>query len=286
MADGKELVNVENSTEIIPFDEKVDWLPQKPTNQGMEGLGKDDVKTPTIKLLQALSPEIKNYQGIAYPGVFWHTGMNIPLGQEFEFVTALASKRVILFRPREDNGGGILAFSKDGKTWQTGGNTEFRVKIKGVKDPIIWNTGKDVISSRLTDFGTYNPEDHESQPAATISYEYLVYLIKQPELSPVVVRAAKTAVPNAKSFNTSLLTLANAGKPIQSVAVRCTVQEKNGELGDWTVPSFRPIGMVSKEIYTKVKEMSEKYSDYNIDYSTDDESAVNTASEINDEVKY
>lgn len=280
-----EVAVVENKEDaIIPFGDKVDWLPEAPSNKGLEGLGKDDVKTPTINLLQPLSPILKSFQGVAFANEFWHTGMNVSLGTSFDFVTALISKRVILFRPREDQGGGILAFSRDGKTWDTGGNTEFRVKLKGKKEPVVWNTGRDVISSRLTNFGTMNPEESDSPPAATISYEYLVYLIKHPELSPVVIRAAKTGMPNGKALNTSLLTLAKSGKPIQSVAVRCFVEEKSNNDGAWTVPNFKTIGYVQKGVYETVTKMADQYGDYKVDYS--DLAAEDTGSQINDEVAF
>lgn len=281
---GKELVKAAE-TAIIPLDSNPDWLPKAPSNKGMEALGKDDIKTPTIVLLQALSPQIKTYQGVAFPGEFWHTGMNVSLGASFNFVTALISKRVILFRPREDQGGGILAFSRDGKTWQTGGNSEFRVKLKGKKETVVWKTGKDVISSKLTDFGTMDPEDRESPPAAMTSYEYLVYLINNPELSPVVIRASKTALPSGKALNTSLMTLAKANKPIQSVAINCSVENKKNDIGEWTIPIFKTVGYVPKNIYLAAVEMADKYGDYNIDY-TQDEEVVDTAKEIGDEVNY
>ena len=278
------MTKIEDSTEIIPFDEKVDWLPEAPSNKGMESLGKDDIKTPTVVLLQALSPQIKTFQGLAFPGEFWHTGMNVSLGTSFDFVPAIVSKRVILWRPREDQGGGILAFSRDGRTWQTGGNSEFRVKLKGRKDPVIWKTGKDVLSSRLTDFGTADPEDADSPPAAMISYEYLIYLIKNPELSPVVMRAAKTALPNGKALNTSLLTLSKANKPIQSVVVRCFADEKKNDSGSWTVPNFKTMGLAPKSVYSKVLEMADNYSDYQVSYDQEDD--ADTSKEINDSINY
>lgn len=285
MAKAQELVKQEDpNTGIIPFDQQPDWLPQASSNKGMEGLDKDDIKTPRILLLQAMSPQIRTFQGLAFPGEFWHTGMNVPLGTHFDFVTALISKRVILWRPRDDQGGGILAFSRDGKTWATGGNSEFRVKLKGKKEPVLWKTGKDVMSSRLTEFGTLDPEDNESPPAAMISYEYLAYLIKNPELSPVVLGVNKTALPNGKSLNTSLVTLAKANKPIQSVAIRCFADERKNDTGEWTVPNFKTIGLVQKDVYQIVVKMADQYSDYKIEYTQED--VVDTASEIKDEVAF
>lgn len=258
---------------IVPFGETPDHLAKNTAGYtGMEDMGKDDVKTPQIVLLQAMAPQIKTFAGLAIPGQFWHTGMNVSLGTSFDFVPALAAKRIILFRPREDGDGGILAFSKDGKTWQTGGNQRFTVRLKGKKEPVIWETRKDVLSSGLTNFGTQDPDDPESPPAATISYEYLCYLPAHPELSPCVLRMAKTALPTGKSFNTSLAMIARQGKPIWSVGVRATVEEKQNNLGAWTIPNLQLLGWVPKPIFEAAQKMSQEYSDYNIDYSQDEES--------------
>lgn len=275
----------DTKSDIIPFDQTPEWLPQAASNKGLEGLDKDDVKTPRVLMLHAQSPQIKSFPGVAIPGEFWHTGMNVPLGSNFLFVSALVSKRVILWRPREDNGGGILAFSREGKTWATGGNMEFRVKLKGKKDPVVWKTGKDVLSSRLTEFGTMDVEDPESAPAAMTSYEYLAYLIKNPELSPVVIGVSKTALPNGKSLNTSLMTLAKSGKPMQSIAIRCFADPRKNDMGEWDVFNFKTEGLVQKDIYQTVVKMADQYGDYKIEYTQDD-APVAATKETDDEIPY
>lgn len=266
---------------IIPFDQAPDYLPTGVKNTGLEGLTKDDYKTPRILLLQALSPQIKTFPGVALPGHFWHTGMNVSLGDSFSFVPAIAAKRVIVWRPRDDNNGGILAFSRDGYTWQTGGNQEFRVKLRGIKEPIIWKTGKDVASSGLTEFGSANPNDPDAPPAATVSYEYLCYLPNTPELSPCVMAVSKTGLPNGKMFNTSLAMIAKTGKPIYCVNVTCFADEKHGDGNEWTVPTFKLMGYVPKPVYEAAKQLSEQYGDYNIEYSQDEAGPT-----IDDEIKY
>lgn len=283
MQDTNKSLVVASDNEMIPFDQAPSYLPTSTKNTGMENMDKEDFKTPRIILLQALNPEIKTFQGVAFPGNFWHTGMNVNLGESFDFVPALASKRVILWRPRSDNEGGILAFSKDGKTWATGGNQEFRVRLKNVKEPVVWNTGKDVISSRLAEFGTSNPEDPQSAPAATVVYEYLCYLINRPELSPCVLGVSKTGLPNGKSFNTSLGMIARTGKPISCVGVRCFAEVKSNSDGEWTVPNFKTLGFVPKAVYEQAKAMADQYGEYNVEYSQDE---VETKDVIDDNINY
>jgi len=267
--------------DYLPLDTRPSYLPEALQNTGMGNLGKDDYKTPRIILLQGLSPELEAFPDTARKDQFWHTGMNINLGTEFIFVPALVNKRVILFRPRGDQGGGILAFSKDGKNWDTGANQEFKVKLKGKKELVSWKTGKNVLASRLCEFGSSDPDTNNSPPAATIIYEYLAYLPKQPELSPCVISVSKTGVPNGKSFNTSLAMLTRSGTPVYAVAVRCFTEKLHNDDGEWTVPNFQPVGKVKKETYEIVKEISDKYSDYAVEYS-DGEAAV----EVDDDIEY
>ena len=259
-------INVEQRTRSLQsLDQVPDYL-NGDRQTGLDSLDQTDFKVPRIKILQPLNPEIKSFQGKAIPGEFWHTGSNTSLGLEFNFVPCIASKKVILWNPR-DEGGGMLAFSSDGKTWQQGANTEFSVKIKNVKKPIIWSTGKDVQSSGLLNWGTFNPDDPDSGPAAQLSYEYLCYLPDFPNLSPVVMGVSRTAIANAKAFNTALLMLR---KPIQSVQVRCFSDEKSEDVNTWWVPNFEMSGFVGKDIYDIAKSISEKQAGYKTDYEHDE----------------
>jgi hypothetical protein len=283
MAKSQELVKPSptgSSSLIVPLDEAPNYLPEKIGKTGLEAFNKDDYKTPRILLLQPLSPQITSFPGVALPNNYWHTGMNVPLGVSFEFIPAVAAKRVILWRPRDDNNGGILAFSKNGLDWNTGGNQEFRVKLKGKKEPVVWKTGSNVLSSRLTEFGTADPEDPSSPPAATISYEYLCYLPSKPELSPCVLAVSKTGAPQGKQFNTALAMQAKAGRPIWCLGIRATVQEENKNGNKWTVPNFTLIGYASKDTYEAVKKVAETYADYNIEYDQEKDAVTLDDAEI------
>lgn len=233
---------------------------------GLEGLGKEDYKIPRIKLLQPLSPEIKSYQGKAIPGEFWHTGANKSLGSEFLMVPCVVGKRAVLWRPRDDGNGGILAFSKDAVNWDRGGNTTFDVELKGgIK--VKWNTGKSVSSSGLLEFGSSNPADNNSSPAATLAYEYLVYLIDHPELSPCVYGIQRTGVNSAKQLNAHL---AMTQRPTYRVAVRCFADEKTKGRNAWHVPAFDPAGYASDELVKRTKAIAENFASYETEIEQED----------------
>src|SRR4029077_16987412 len=90
-----EVVKPKVNSSMVPlsFDSAPDYLPAKIEQSGLEGLGKDDIKTPRILLLQGLSPQLENFPN-AKKDTFWHTGLNLPLGIDFLFVPALFNKRV------------------------------------------------------------------------------------------------------------------------------------------------------------------------------------------------
>ena len=97
------------------------------TNTMMES---EDRIVPSVKLLQAISPELKAFNE-AKEGVFWHSILNESLGSELRFITILARKSYVLFAPRGDERM-ILARSPDGKMWDRP-NEDFEVKIKGLR---------------------------------------------------------------------------------------------------------------------------------------------------------
>lgn len=274
MAKNKDLVTLEEPSmnDLIPFDQVPEHLKNQ-TTVGLEALGKDDFKIPRIKLLQPLNPEVTTYQGKAIPGEFWHTSANKSLGSEFRFVPCVASKRVVLFAPRNSDHEGMLAFSRDGINWDMGEKKRFEIKVKKVPNPLIWETGRNVKDSGLLEWGSYNSEDDESGPAAQLSYEYLCYLPDHPNLSPVVLGTFRTAIGNAKNFNTSLIALR---KPIQSVMVRCFSDMHTKGTDAWWVPAFELKGWATKELYDIAQNIYEKQKDYKVEYSEDEVSATPT----------
>jgi hypothetical protein len=250
---------------------------------GLEGLDQSDYKLPRIKLLQPLSPEVRSFPGQAIPSQFWHCGANVDLGTQFDFVAAVASKRVILWAPREA-GGAMLAYSADGKTWTTGGDQTFDLELKG-KKRVSWNTRENVVQSRLLEWGSSDPSDEKSPPAATLIYEYLCYLPTHPDLSPCMLGVYRTAIHNAKKLNTSLLMLR---KPLAAVKISCFSDMMQEGGNAWAVPNFKLAGYVQLKDYEVAKEMAAQYTSYTAEYHPDEErgSKAKLASITNDEIPF
>jgi hypothetical protein len=153
------------------------------------GLGVGDVEIPRLKLLQASSSELTEFNN-ARPGEFWHSLIDDRIGSTIRICPVYIDRRFILWRPREA-GGGILARADDGKHW-TPADAEFTVKLKSGHE-VKWRTARTVAASRLDRRGTYNPHDPNSPPAATRMYSIVCSFPDRLDLPPAVVILQRAA---------------------------------------------------------------------------------------------
>ena len=123
-------------------------------------------------------------------------------------------------------------------------------------------------SSGLLEFGTSNPDEPQSAPAATLAYEYMAYLIDHPEDSPVILGVMKTGVGNARQLNTYLL---SQRKPTSCMVIRCFADEETKGGDSWHVPKFEPAGYAARPIFEIAEKIKEKYADYVADIDLDEE---------------
>lgn len=146
---------------------------------------------PRIKLIQAISPELQDFD-TAKAGQFWHTIGQQNLGPTIKAIPIVIQKSYVLWAPRNDDRG-ILARAMDGVNWQPA-NAEFTVKPKGASTPITYNTKRTVSESRLDQFGTSIPGDPNSPPAASLTYNMMWFLLDYPELSPSIIINTRSSV--------------------------------------------------------------------------------------------
>jgi len=150
-----------------------------------------DMIIPRVKLLQAISPELQEYNN-AKSGHFWHTTASEDLGDKLIGIPIIIRKSYILWSPRNDDRG-ILARAMDGVHWDIP-NAEFVVKPKGSPSPVTYNTRGTVVESGLDKFGSSVPGDPQSLPAASLTYNMLWYLPEFPHLSPSVIINTRSSV--------------------------------------------------------------------------------------------
>jgi hypothetical protein len=174
--------------------------------KGLEAIGRNDMEVPRLKLMQALSPELETYNDLA-KGDFFHTAAEHNFGTKIIGVPIFMDRRYILWNPR-DSGGGILARADDGVHWSPA-NAEFDVKLdkKDGGAQVKWRTAKTVQESGLGEWGSMNPGDSNSPPAATLMYNYLLAFPEMPDLMPAVLTFQRSSVKMGRRFNTKLKTI-------------------------------------------------------------------------------
>jgi hypothetical protein len=209
-----------------------------------------DVVIPRIKLLQGISPEVEQFNE-AKAGNYWHTGLDMSLGSEMKFVVVDRRKKYLLQAPIQD-GQGILARADDAKTWDRTG--KWQVKIKGVKNPVTWEISDlDVEESGMTKWGTSIPENEDSPPAATLFYDYLVFLPDHMDLGPAVISLARSQIKKAKKgLNDKISMHGNNGRPMQALVFVATVVEEQSEGQTYKNWAFRSGGFVQDEAQYKM----------------------------------
>lgn len=173
---------------------------------GTDAISREDVETPRLKLMQGLSPELQEYNDLK-AGHFFHPSSEMIFDEPFRAVVIYMERQYILWRPRED-GGGILARAADGVHWSPS-QGEFKVKLdrKDGGHEVTWRLAPTVQQSGLANWGTMNPGDNNSPPAATLMFNYLLAFPDYPDLMPAILTFQRTGIRAGRKFNTKLKTV-------------------------------------------------------------------------------
>lgn len=238
----------------------------KYAGQGTEKLGPADVEVPRVKLLQGTSPEVEEFES-AKPGAFWHTMTQGSLGKEIMICPIYIDQRAILWRPRDD-GGGILARADDGIHWSPA-NATFAVKIgkKPHQKDVVWKTRPTVVGSGLLEWGSSDPDDAASQPAATKMYNMVCSFPDNPDVPPAVITLQRASIRVARKF---LGQIKMARAPSFGMKFMMSSWVDNGAGGDkFQNYKFAPMGFVQDQdtfaqnqgLYEAFKAMGLKIND-------------------------
>lgn len=243
-----------------------DFLQEYSGPSGLEGLGREDFKLPVLKVLQGTSPETREFDE-AEAGLFWATSTRQVLGQELFVTVASVKRRVTLWAPREMKAKRMLARSNDCVHWDKP-NQEFEIRHKHAPNkPVIWKTKSSVQHSGLTNWGTSDPSNADSKPAAQESYEYLLVLNDYPELSPIVTRMYSSGLDTARNLNTMLRSLR---VPMYGAKVKLNIIDKNSNGEEYFGLSFALAGYTERDIFAKAVDIADQYKDF-VAESDDDE---------------
>lgn len=224
--------------------------------KGTEDWSSTDYEMPRIKLIQGISPELQTYDGLK-AGDFFHTIAEIGLGSELTVVPIHFSKRFVLWRPRPPiDQGGILARADDSVHWVPA-DAEFKVKIDKKGTEVIWRTARTVAESRLANWGTYDPSDPNSQPAATESHVVVVALPDYPELSPVALFMQRASIGTVRRLRGKLKI---SGAPIYGTKFLMSSILETSSAGQFNNYTFTAAGFVEdQDQYETYEQMYESF---------------------------
>lgn len=239
---------------------------------GTEGIDSADITIPRIKVGQAMSDEVKD--GTLKEGALF---LNITKevlaepGKALRFVLLARAKEFILWRPRKDNGGGILARARavqgeEGVRYKWDkGNQAFDVKVEG-KTKVTWKTKDYIDQDGLDAWGSEIPGNDESGIAATAHHNYIVVL---PDHGNMVaaLSLSKSQTKKAKDFN-ALLKLGGNVPVWARLFDVLTIDEQNDQ-GKFKNFRFEPAGFVNEEQFKEYAAMAAGFvgRNVNVDHS-------------------
>jgi hypothetical protein len=238
-----------------PIAARQDQLPAFMRGQagmGTERIGTADIEIPRLKLLQALSPEVQ--EADHKQGHFFHAVAERTIGNEVGIVIVYVDQAFILWRPRKA-GGGILARAADGVHWNPPSAT-FDIQLDNGKK-VTWRTAPTVMKSGLAEWGSLDPSDPQSQPAATRMYNLVVVMPEIPELSPVVVTLQRAGIRVARKL---MAKLKIAQAPSFGLKFAMSSTRDQGPLGDFWNFRFTSDGFVQEsEKFDQYKGLYERF---------------------------
>lgn len=272
-------VGAQPASNVLVMEEIPDYMKASGPAKLDSNFDASDMVRPSIKLLQATSPQIKDFKGVALPGMLWHTGSNQSLGDEVIFVIAAARKKYILYAPR-GSAQAVLARADNGQTWDKP-NTKFDYTLKSGKK-VVYNTKASVQASGLAEFGSSDPDNPDSQPAATCHYEFLVFLPHAPELGPTILSLARSQLSPGKRLVTNFETRGRMSD-IFGCAFRAAIVEDTNAAGeDFYNFQFSNAGFVGKEFRDMVAAAADRFRDFR---AADEEYAQGDAKSDVSEIK-
>ncbi len=218
---------------------------------GKENISNDDRIIPRVQLAAAISQPVTD--GKVKAGNFYHTVLEQDLGPVLENLTILHhSKRYTLWSPRH-MGGGILARASDALNWDNGDQT-----FEGIqpdksrpRHKVTWRTGlkvgKDI---GLGKWGTSDPENEDSAPAATLTHAFICTAPSVP--GPFAILLQRTGEGVAKSLLTKI-DLDRAPIFGQVYNMGSKVDTKGSD--DYHQYTFAKAGYVDQETYNEFREL-------------------------------
>lgn len=228
-----------------------DFLKGYQGRTGAEGIESNDVTIPRIMVGQAMTQSVKDGD-LEEGDIYLNIGKELLAKSDatLPMVILATAKEYILWRPQEDNGGGVLARAR--KVVENGvvrfkwdkPNQSFEVKVGG-KVKVTWKTKEYLDQDGLGEYGSEIPGDADSGRAATLHYNYIVALPTHDDLL-AAVSLSKSKERKGKDLNSLLKRQAQAkGIPVWSLAFEMAViDDKNQSSQEYKNVEFKNAGYV------------------------------------------
>ena len=201
-----EVATRQPSTALSETEKNLPAHMQNDMGMGKEAIGQEDMDIPRLKLMQGLSKELTLFDDLK-AGMFFHSATEAMFDEAIRVVPILLDKQYILWRPMED-GGGILARASDGVHWApSAGSFDVKLDKKDGGHKVTWKLARTVQESGLANWGTMNPADTDSPPAATLMYNFLLAFPDEPDLMPAVLTFQRSSIKIGRKFMTKLRTV-------------------------------------------------------------------------------
>lgn len=258
----------------ITSDQVPDFMKSEKAGMGAEGLSNSALTPPRLKLAQAVSPEIDSIMDLK-PGQFFNSVGEIVYGNKLSIVPCYLAESYLLFAPRiaGASSGGLLARANNGVSWDPP-NQEFEVVINKRGDKVKWRTADTVGKSGLANWGTSDPSDPKSPPAATWSLNCVTLLPDFLDDGPSVLSFMRSGAKIGKKFagNLKMSRVPTFGRMFELSSV------KVGEGGDaYYEPRIKAIGFITNpKVYNMGKEIYEMAKDRGVQVDVGEEAHLDS----------
>jgi hypothetical protein len=248
------------SREFVTFEEaggvKPDYLQGKIIT-GLENFRNEDLKLPLVKLMQGISPELDQYDQLR-PGYWLHTSAEYVFKGPFLVVPLYHNTRYMLFAPRE-NGGGVLARADDGIHWSPA-DTTFEVKLdaKYGGKVVKWRTARTVKESGLDQWGSSDPSNPNSQPAATEMLSYTMAFWEHPDMFPAILTFQRSSITTGKDFGTNIIS--KNASPHHLIYQFSSRKVANNSGQEYYTIAYTGRGYVPKHLIDEYDEMHKRFA--------------------------
>lgn len=222
--------------------------------QGVVGWKPEDLIIPRLDLMQDGSPKVVD--GDQESGEFVHNVTEESFGPSVDIIPLIAKRQYMLWKPRHE-GGGILARADDGIHWVPANKSFEVMPHKGLKKKVVWTTAKTVDQSGLAAWGSMDPDDPDSPPAAN-EMATIVFLIKdKPNIGPVVASLQRGSLGVGKKFVQRLMfdEVPTCGRIWTMEAVAA----QNAEGQSFWSYKFSPAGWTPKELFEQAEKLQKRF---------------------------